>query len=225
VEPRASLDASVSDPGDTVLAVRREFERAARAGEAIFEPGEPGDALYVVQAGEVALFDAAPGTPRLVARLGPGEPLGEIDALLGRTRGTRAIALSDARLLRLDRTIFEAMCHERPDIAVQVMERLAARLAALEERLVALGMNDLVRPVARELLRCARPDGAGARAELTLRALAAAAGLSLREAHRGLQELVDRKLVRLVDDALTVPDCAALLASVGDDPESTRAPL
>ena len=53
--------------------------------------------------------------------------VGETDSLLGRARGARAVAATDARLLRLDRATFRSMCLDRPEIAVQVMERLAQR--------------------------------------------------------------------------------------------------
>ena len=175
-------------------------------------------------AGEVLLLDTSRGgVSRLLARLGPGDSVGETDSLLGRARGARAVAATDARLLRLDRATFRSMCLERPDIAVQVMERLAQRAADLERRLAALGMNDLVRPVARGLLCCAATAAGGlaeSRATTSLRGLAEAAGLSLRETHRGLQELFDRKLVRLVDDALLVPDRGALEACLQDGSES-----
>ena len=222
----APSNSEVSELGETALGVRRDFERTASVGDVIFEAGEPADAFYVVLAGEVSLLDTSRGgVSRLVARLGPGDSVGETDALLGRVRGARAVAATDARLLRLDRATFRSMCLERPDIAVQVMERLALRAADLERRLAALGMNDLVRPIARGLLRCAATvEGAGgqlgSRATTSLRGLAEAAGLSLRETHRGLQELFDRKLVRLVDDALVVPDRAALEAGFADDNES-----
>lgn len=211
-------------PGDTHFGVRRAYEHFARAGEPIFEAGEPADALFVIQSGEVSVLEPAPsGEQRLVAQLGPGDSLGEADALLGRAHAARAVASTDARLLRLDSGTFRAMCLERPEIAVRVMERLAERVAGLEHRLLALGMNDLVRPVARGLLRAAQPREEGARADLTLRSLAALAGLSLRETHRGLQELLDRKLVRLVDDVLAVPDRSSLLACLEavDADEST----
>jgi hypothetical protein len=57
---------------------------------------------------------------------------------------------------------------------------------------------------------------------LTLRTLAQAAGLSLRETHRGLQELLERKLVRLVEDALVVPDRGALTACL-EEPDENEA--
>src|SRR5690606_24973618 len=162
------------------------------------------------------------GRSRLLARLGPGDPVGETDAVLGRPRSVRAVAVTDARLLQLDRETFREMCLDRPEIALRIVERLAQRTAELERRLGVLGMNDLVRPVARSLLRHL-PAGAapGARIPLTLRGIAESAGLSLRDAHRGLCELFDRKLVRLVEDALIVSDPRALAACLEDDAEST----
>ena len=218
-----SPETSSPELSDTAFGVRKSFEYVARAGEVLFDTGQLAESFYVVQAGEITIVEGAEddGTARLVARLGPGDSLGEADALLGRKRSARAIAATDARLLRLDRETFRAMCLARPDIAVRVMEQLAQRVASLEQRLGALGMRDLVRPVARGLLRAARPEGDGARAQLTLRSLAAAAGLSLRETHRGLQELFERKLVRLVDDALVVADRAALAACL-DDPDENE---
>jgi CRP-like cAMP-binding protein len=223
VDSPARSGSATPELGETALGVRRDFERVAQAGESIFESGEPADAFYVLLAGEVLLLDTSRGgVSRLVARLGPGDSVGETDSLLGRARGARAVAATDARLLRLDRATFRSMCLDRPDIAVQVMERLAQRAADLERRLAALGMNDLVRPVARGLLCCTVSEGgpAASRATTSLRGLAEAAGLSLRETHRGLQELFDRKLVRLVDDALRIPDRGALEACLQDGSES-----
>jgi CRP-like cAMP-binding protein len=217
------VDATASpELSDTAFGVRRSFEYVARAGEVLFEPGQMAESFFVVQAGEITLVeDAGEATPRLVGRYGPGDSLGEADALLGRKHSARAVAATDARLLRLDRDTFRSMCLARPDIAVRVMEQLAQRVASLEQRLGVLGMRDLVRPVARALLRAARPEGEGARAELTLRALAELGGLSLRETHRGLQELFERKLVRLVDDALVVADRGALVGCL-DDPDENE---
>jgi CRP/FNR family transcriptional regulator len=223
VDPLASSDPA-APPGETTgWRVRRAFLRPVRAGQVLFEIGEPGEPLYVVQAGEVALLEPGPtGTPRVLARLGPGDPVGEIDAVLGRPRSARAVAVTDGRLLQLDRETFHEMCLARPEIALRIVERLAQRTADLERRLGVLGMNDLVRPVARSLVRRLPSEAPeGARLAVNLRAIAESAGLSLRDAHRGLSELFDRKLVRLVEDALVVPDPRALHACLEDDAEST----
>lgn len=210
---------SSPDPGWT---------RALRAGETLFDVGEPSETLYVVQAGEVALVDPGAGeASRLVARRAPGEPVGETDALVGRPRTLRAVAATDARLLALDPARFRTMCRERPEIGLRVVEHLARRAAELERRLAALGMHDLVRPLARGLLGLAPSPGEGARIAITLRGLAEAAGVTLREAHRGLHELFERKWVRLLDDALVLADPEALRACLGGardvrDPDPPR---
>jgi CRP/FNR family cyclic AMP-dependent transcriptional regulator len=216
-------DAGNPSPETTQSGVRRAFLRSVKAGQVLFEIGDPGEPLFVVQAGEVALLEPGPGgAPRLLARLGPGDPVGETDAVLGRARTVRAVAATDGRLLQLDRETFREMCLARPEIALRIVERLAQRTADLEQRLGALGMNDLVRPVARSLARHLPGGGASeVRLSLTLRAIAECAGLSLRDAHRGLSELFDRKLVRLVEDALIVSDPRELLASLEGDGDST----
>jgi CRP-like cAMP-binding protein len=213
-----------SAPPDTTSSrVRRAFLRAVPAGQVLFEIGDPGEPLFVVQAGEVALLEPGPsGAPRLLARLGPGDPVGETDAVLGRARTVRAVAVTDSRLLQLDRETFRAMCLARPEIGFRIVERLAQRAADLERRLGVLGMNDLVRPVVRSLLRMLPDDGAAdVRLATQLRGIAESAGLSLRDAHRGLSELFDRKLVRLVEDSLVVPDARALAACLDEDGDST----
>jgi CRP-like cAMP-binding protein len=197
-------------PEDTNVRVRRAFERPVRAGQVLFEEGDPGDVLFVIQAGQIELTRAGAEAPRLVARLGPGELFGEMSVLLGRPRSTRAVAASDGRLLQLDGPTFQAMCVERPEIALRVIQRLAARAIDLEQRLAALGADDLLRPVVRVLMRRAQIEGRGARLATSLREIAQEAGLTLLEAHRALGQLLDRKLVRLVDDVIQVPDREAL---------------
>jgi CRP-like cAMP-binding protein len=122
------------------------------------------------------------------------------------------VAISDLRLLEVDARTFEAMCVEQPEIAIRVIQRLAARTIHLEQRLSALGADDLLRPVVRVLVRRAERAASGARIETTLRKLAVEAGVSLAEAHRALAQLLDQRLLRLVDDTLVIADLEALSA-------------
>jgi CRP-like cAMP-binding protein len=197
---------------DTRFRVRRAYERSFEAGQTIFDEGDRGSVLYVIQSGMVELVRSGPDGPRLVARLAPGEFFGEMGVLLGRPRAVRAVAVSDSRLLELDAATFEEMCVAQPEIAIRVIQRLAARVIDLEQRLAALGVDDLLRPIVRVLVRRADRQEGGSKLATTLRRLAGEAGLSLLEAHRALGQLLDRKLVRLVDDTLVIPDLEALSA-------------
>jgi CRP-like cAMP-binding protein len=124
----------------------------------------------------------------------------------------RAVAASDSRLIELNGTTFEEMCVAQPEIAIRVIQRLAARVIDLEQRLAALGSDDLLRPVVRVLVRRADREAGGGKLATTLRGIAGESGLSLLEAHRALGQLLERKLVRLVDDVLVISDLEALSA-------------
>lgn len=211
----AEQDPTTREGDDTTgFVVRRSFERDYAAGEVIYDVGDPGDRLYVIQGGQVELQRVAPESARTVARYGPGDLFGEMGVLLGRPRTSRAIAISSAHLLELDPPTFEGMCIEQPEIAIRVIQRLATRLIDLEQRLEALGVDDLLRPIVRVLVRRADPDGAGGEVPTSLRRLAGEAGLTMLEAHRALTQLLERKVVKLLDDVLVIPDLESLAASL-----------
>lgn len=205
----STAQASLADTGARIRSV---FERNFRAGELVYDEGWEGDALFVIQAGQVELIRNAEGGQRVISRHGPGDFFGEMGVLLGQPRSARAVAISDLRLLQLDARTFEAMCVEQPEIAIRVIQRLADRTIHLEQRLAALGADDLLRPLVRVLVRRAERVTNGARVETTLRKLADEAGVSRVEAHRALAQLMDQRLVRLVEDVLWIGDLDALSA-------------
>jgi CRP/FNR family transcriptional regulator len=213
----ASSPTTAQSLGETGARIRSVFQRSFRSGETIFDEGQEGEALFVIQSGQVELIRNADGGRRVISQHGPGEFFGEMSVLLGRPRVARAVAVADTCVLQLDRQTFEAMCVEQPEIAIRVIQRLAARMIHLEQRLAALGADDMRRPVVRVLVRQAQRRGRSARVETQLRALAAEAGLSLVEAHRALSQLMDQRLVRLSDEALLIADLEALSAALDSE--------
>ena len=204
---------------NTEIQLRRSYQRTLAPGETIFDEGDPGDQLYVIQSGEVELIREDPSKERVVARLGSGDFFGELGVMLGERRTARAVAVNAARVIALDRETLEAMCLEQPEIAIRMLRVLVSRLIEAERRLSALGVDDLLRPVVRALLRYAEPDGnGGMKIPLKLIELAEASGLSMLEAHRAVQQLIDRKHVQVEGDGLLVPDRDALDACF-DAPE------
>ena len=147
-----------------------------------------------------------------MARLTAGEFFGEMSVVVGEPRTTRAIAVTDCRLLELDAEALEGMCLEKPEIAIRIIRRLTDRLVESERRLAVLGVDDLLRPIVRALVRGAEPAGDSCRIPGTLRSVAAEAGVTLLEAHRALHQLIDRKVIRLVDDVLMASDVERLSA-------------
>ena len=147
----------------------------------------------------------------MLACLGPGDFFGEMSVVVGERRNTRATAVGDVRLLEVDAETLEAMCVERPEISIRIIQRLTTRLIEAERRLANVGTDEVARPLLKTLLSIAAPDaGSGARIATTLRALANRSGLSMLDAHRGIHQLMERKLLKLTDDVLIAPDLDTL---------------
>jgi len=195
----------------TAIRIRSAYQRVLEPGETVFDEGDPGDNLYVIQSGEIELTREGAGVSRVVARLGPGDFFGELGVVLGKRCTTRAIAVRPTRVLELDRETLEAMCLEQPAIAIRLLRVVVSRLIEAERRLAILGADDLLRPVIRGLVRRAETDPEkGIRIPTTLRLLAEDAGLSMFETHRALHQLIDRKLIQLADDCLYTADLDSL---------------
>lgn len=104
------------------------FARDFAPGTVLFEEGQPGDYMYVVQAGEVEIRRQVGETERVLAILPPGEFFGEMAILNGRPRSATAVVKTNARLLVIEGKTFEAMMRARPEIALRIIKSLATRL-------------------------------------------------------------------------------------------------
>jgi CRP/FNR family cyclic AMP-dependent transcriptional regulator len=200
---------------NTAIQVRRTFERVFAQGDLIFEEDDAGDVLFIIQSGEVELSRRAMTGRHTIATLTAGEFFGEMCVVIGERRTARAVAKRDTRLLELDGETLEAMCVNRPEIAIRIISRLTARLIESERRLSALGIDDLLRPMVRALIGSAEsPSEAGIRFDGNLKDLANESGLSMLEAHHALQQLLDRRVLKWVDDCLVAEDLDSLSATL-----------
>jgi len=197
---------------NTEALVRQAHERVFEPGSVIFDEGDPGEALFVIRSGTVELSRRGRTGRQVVAGLAAGDFFGEMSVLLGEPRTARAVATCECRALELDAPTLEAVCIDRPEVMIRLLRRLSGRLSDAERRLVALGIDELLRPVVRTMVRNAMPHADGFRIPGSLRTLAGESGLSMPEAHRALQQLLDQKLVRLVDDLLLTRDVEGLSA-------------
>lgn len=208
---RMQGDVSLAEGEKARIEVQEAFQRHLEDGELVFDEGDEGTDLYFVQAGRIEISRSGIAGPRVIACLGPGDFFGEMSVVLGETQTARAVASGPTELLAIDGETLEAMCMERPEIGVRMIQRLAHRLIRAERRLAALGLDELVGPLVRYLaLQPVGENEKELRLRITLRDLAADCALSMEEAHQALHRLMDQKLVRLVEDELVAPDRAAL---------------
>ena len=96
----------------------------AADGDVLMRQGETGDEFLVVVEGNVLVERKG----RRLARLGPGDFLGEIALIDGRPRTATARADGDARLLVLDHGQFDALLDEFPGVGRHVARALVERL-------------------------------------------------------------------------------------------------
>jgi CRP-like cAMP-binding protein len=115
-----------------------------RRGQPIFYAGAPAQALFVVRSGRVKVFRTWRGGEEQVLRLlGPGEILGYRPLLASEPYVASAEAVEDSRLCILPAATVREVLRGEPDLAIELLAKLARELRASED----LMMNLLHRPV------------------------------------------------------------------------------
>jgi CRP-like cAMP-binding protein len=105
------------------MAVERVQLIQLAAGATLFSKGEPGDTLYVVAWGEVAVL-----VPQEVARLSEGDFFGEIALIADRPRTATVRATVDTQVLALDRALLSDLVAASPDVLKVLLRFLRERL-------------------------------------------------------------------------------------------------
>lgn len=106
------------------------------AGEAVFNYGEPGDAIYVISAGEVEVFFKNDTGERMVLEVATrGDFFGELSMLDNGTRTASVVATQETSALRLDRAGLEKFLHLRPLAAMDMLAAMGRRQRVTVERL------------------------------------------------------------------------------------------
>ncbi len=122
-------------------------------GESLFLQDDEADALYLLDEGEIAISVLSPGGRKLGLEIvTAGEIFGEIGLFSGR-RTASATAIGAARLRRVRRADLLALIRPDPDLALQLIDLLCARLRVLSQRLEDRAFQPLPTRLARLVLR------------------------------------------------------------------------
>ena len=100
-------------------------------GEVVLRQGDPGDSLYVVRAGSVAVQVGADGARKEVATLTAGQFFGEMSLMTGESRAATVVAKTDCECYIVDKESFREVLDERPELAGVISEILSHRQIAL----------------------------------------------------------------------------------------------
>jgi len=111
-------------------------------GDVIFEEGSTGRELYVVLDGEVEIAKVDGATKTVIISLGKGEFFGEMAVIDGSSRSATAIAASaDTRVMRINHARFVYLVSQQPAFALMIMDALAKRLRASNDRTFGAAAN------------------------------------------------------------------------------------
>ena len=125
----------LDDHERTELAARLDVVGFAQ-GESIYNYGEPGDAIYVINSGEVELFFKNDTGERIVLEVATrGDFFGELSMLDSGTRSASVVATQDTQALRLDREDLEKFLQIRPQAAMDLLAAMGRRHRETVERL------------------------------------------------------------------------------------------
>lgn len=110
------------------------------AGSLLARQDEVGDCLFIVFQGCISIWLEAHGSRHLLAELGTGEVVGEMSLMTGEPRRATIMAHTHLDCYVLDKSSFQAILQQRPELAEAFAQLLAVRkqeLAALRENVPA----------------------------------------------------------------------------------------
>jgi uncharacterized membrane protein len=106
------------------------------AGTTIFKRGDPGDAIFIVAAGEVEIYVEDTTGHRIVFETAKaGEFFGELSLLDGDPRSAAAVAIQATRALRIDRDDLSLLFSRHPTAALDVLSVIGRRLREADKLL------------------------------------------------------------------------------------------
>jgi CRP-like cAMP-binding protein len=190
-------------------------ERTYPKNSVIVFEDDPGDALYIVAAGQVkVVLIGEDGREVILAVLAQGDFFGEMSLIDDEPRSAHVIAMEDAQLLVLRREDFQRGMEEYPRIALGLLRALSRRLRRADDKIGALVLLDVLGRVARVLLELADESGGDLITKrVTHHTLAQMIGSSRETVSRTIRELADRGLVEVGRRGIRIADRTALRAA------------
>jgi CRP-like cAMP-binding protein len=107
------------------------------SGDELFHQGDYGDAAYIILEGEADVLVDTPTGAVKVATLGKNDIIGEIGVLCDVPRTATVVAHGNLEILRLSKNGFFQLVTQFPQVGIEVMSALAAKLHRTTQALTA----------------------------------------------------------------------------------------
>jgi CRP/FNR family transcriptional regulator, cyclic AMP receptor protein len=105
-------------------------------GEAIVHQGEPGDCMYVIQEGQVEVLQKMRDKEVRLAVLREGDFFGEMAIFEREFRSATVRAISEVRVLTVEKRNFLRRIQEDPSLAYHIVQTMSHRIRELDAELV-----------------------------------------------------------------------------------------
>ncbi len=185
-------------------------------GQRVFEAGEDGHALYIIQRGKVKISHCnLDGKEKMLAYLTSGKIFGEMSLVDGSPRSATATAVESTVLYALYTEEYWSLINRYPRIAHNLARILAQRLREMNHEVEVLTFEESRGKVAYALLKLYRQEygretARGRLLELTQRELSDLAGTSRETVTRVLGEFQRRGYLSSEKGQIEVYDPAGL---------------
>jgi CRP-like cAMP-binding protein len=187
-------------------------------GTTVFAKGDPGTSLFAILEGQLKVVSfSAHGKNAVFNVLSAGDIFGEIALLDGGERTADVIAITDCKLLVIERRDFLPLVHSRPDIAQKLIEVLCERLRNTSRQVEEVMFLDLSAKLARVLLRLQENSGEN-KIALTQTEIAQIVGASRESTNKQLRDWENLKWIHLERGEIVLIDTAALAAVADGKP-------
>ena len=129
------LFASLDDEAAARLRSLLDIRNVTR-GTLIFRKGDNGDAMYLIERGQVRISVTDDDQQEItLAELAQGDFFGEMTIIDGKRRSADAVVIEDARFAVLSREHFLEFIHGNPVVALEMLSAVFARLRRTDELL------------------------------------------------------------------------------------------
>ena len=110
-------------------------------GEILFRQGEIGNCMFVIQDGQVALMREEDGEAVFLGVRSSGEVLGENAIFEKEVHSATVRALSEVRVLTVDKDNFNKRIHEDPSLGYRLFNLSSRRIRELSEQVTLLNQE------------------------------------------------------------------------------------
>lgn len=142
------------------LLAERALSRKYQPGEVIFSEGDSCEGLYVLQTGNVKIFNTSvSGREQVLHIERAGNSLAELPVFDGGDYPASAAAVDKCNLLFISKKDFRTFCLERPEVSLKVLKVVSARLRTLVAIIEELSFTTVRNRLASWLLQQARTRG------------------------------------------------------------------